>query len=41
MPRITLKCNRRIAYQSNDHLVPVGTRRDNSVNERFNIKLRK
>jgi len=36
--KITLKCDRKIAYDSPDHLEPLGTLQDNSRNERFNIK---
>jgi SAM-dependent methyltransferase len=37
--RIVLQAEREVAYESPDHLFPWGTRRDNSVNRRFNRKL--
>ena len=39
--KLILKAEREIAYTSPDHLNPWGTRRDNSVNRRFNDKLYK
>jgi SAM-dependent methyltransferase len=39
--KIIVKTEREVAYESPDHLVPWGTRRDNSVNQRFNDKLYK
>lgn len=36
---VNVKTDRPIAYESPDHLVPWGTRRDNSRNRRFNQKL--
>lgn len=36
--KITLKCEREIAYDSPDHLAPLGTMQDNSTNARFNKK---
>lgn len=39
--RIIVKAERQVAYLSPDHLVPWGTRRDNSRNKRFNEKLYK
>lgn len=38
-PRIVVKAKKEIAYNSPDHLMPWGTRRDNSRNHRFNEKL--
>lgn len=32
-------CERAIAYESPDHLIPKGTKRDNSTNSWFNLKL--
>lgn len=37
--RINVKTERQVAYESPDHLVPWGTRRDNSRQRRFNQKL--
>ena len=37
--KISLKCERTVAFDSPDHLIPWGTRRDNSRNMRFNNKL--
>jgi len=37
--RITLKTNKKIAIDSNDHLYPRGTKQDNFVNSNFNSKL--
>lgn len=34
--KITLICERKIAYDSPDHIQPEGTRRDNSINKIFN-----
>jgi SAM-dependent methyltransferase len=39
--KITVEAEREIAFESPDHLTPWGTRRDNSVNQRFNDKLYK
>ncbi len=39
--KLILKAEREVAYQSPDHLNPWGTKRDNSVNRRFNDKLYK
>lgn len=39
MPTIVLNAERPVAYESPDHLIPTGTRRDNSRNWRFNVKL--
>lgn len=39
--KITVKAEREIAWESPDHLLPVGTRRDNHRNQRFNDKLYK
>jgi SAM-dependent methyltransferase len=39
--KLILKAEREVAYKSPDHLNPWGTRRDNSVNRRFNNKLYK
>lgn len=39
--RYLLKCDREIAYESPDHIMPWGTSRDNSKNQRFNNKLYK
>jgi len=36
---IKIECNREIAIDSPDHLHPAGTKRDNSINLRFNDKL--
>jgi SAM-dependent methyltransferase len=36
---ITVEAERDIAYESEDHLFPWGTRRDNSRNWRFNLRL--
>ena len=38
---ITVKAEREVAFTSPDHLMPWGTRRDNSQNRRFNDKLYK
>lgn len=38
-PKIIVKAEREIAYDSPDHLMPWGTRADNSKNARFNQKL--
>ena len=35
----TVRSERDIAYKSPDHLIPWGTKRDNSTNEWFNLKL--
>lgn len=37
--RIRVQATREIAYESPDHLIPFGTRRDNSRQRRFNQKL--
>ena len=37
--QIVLKAEREVALESPDHLMPWGTKRDNSVNRRFNEKL--
>ena len=37
--KITLECERDVAYDSLDHKMPWGTRRDNSKNSRFNKRL--
>ena len=37
--KISLKCKRKIAYNSLDHVAPLGTRQDNSSNHLFNEKL--
>jgi len=37
--RVTVRATREVAYESPDHLVPWGTRRDNSRHSRFNQKL--
>ncbi|MFH1803180.1 MAG: methyltransferase domain-containing protein [archaeon] len=37
--KIMLKCSSKIAYDSPDHIVPEGTRKDNSKNPKFNDKL--
>jgi hypothetical protein len=37
--KVTLVCEREIAYESPDHLIPKGTRSNNSRNKRFNRKL--
>ncbi len=37
--KITLVCERDVAYESPDHLVPKGTRTNNTRNKRFNRKL--
>lgn len=37
--RIKVQATREVAYESPDHLVPWGTRRDNSRHRRFNQKL--
>jgi SAM-dependent methyltransferase len=39
--KIVVRAEREVADESPDHLVPVGTRRDNSTNQRFNDKLYK
>jgi len=39
--KILVETEREVALESLDHLVPWGTRRDNSVNQRFNDKLYK
>jgi SAM-dependent methyltransferase len=39
--KIVVKTEREIAYESPDHLVPWGTKQDNSRNHRFNDKLYK
>lgn len=39
--KLSVKTEREIAYESPDHLVPWGTRRDNHTNRRFNVKLYK
>ena len=39
--RLMVKATREVAYESPDHLVPWGTRRDNSRHKRFNQKLYK
>jgi 2-polyprenyl-3-methyl-5-hydroxy-6-metoxy-1,4-benzoquinol methylase len=38
---VNLTCRKKIAFDSNDHIMPWGTRRDNSTNPRFNEKLLK
>lgn len=37
--RLRVRAAREIAYESPDHLIPFGTRRDNSTHRRFNKKL--
>ena len=37
--KITVKCEKEVAYDSPDHIHPEGTRKDNSVNRLFNKKL--
>jgi 2-polyprenyl-3-methyl-5-hydroxy-6-metoxy-1,4-benzoquinol methylase len=37
--KITLNAEREVAFDSPDHLMPWGTRHDNSTHERFNQKL--
>src|SRR5690242_3276938 len=37
--RINVRATREVAYESPDHLMPTGTRRDNSRQSRFNQKL--
>jgi hypothetical protein len=37
--RIVVRAERPVAYDSPDHQIPTGTRRDNSRNWRFNVKL--
>ena len=37
--RLSVRAEREIAYESPDHLIPFGTRRDNSTHRRFNKKL--
>jgi len=37
--RIVLKAEREVAFESPDHLMPWGTKRDNSSNRQFNYKL--
>ena len=37
--RIVLRAEREVAVKSPDHLMPWGTKRDNSMNRRFNDKL--
>jgi SAM-dependent methyltransferase len=37
--RVHVRAEREVAYESPDHLMPWGTRRDNSRNRRFNQKL--
>ncbi len=39
--KVLLKAEREVAYSSPDHLLPWGTKRDNSQNRRFNDKLYK
>lgn len=39
MSKITLKAEKEIAFDSPDHVMPLGTRTDNSKNQRFNNKL--
>ncbi|MFH0876802.1 MAG: methyltransferase domain-containing protein [Candidatus Omnitrophota bacterium] len=39
MAKIILKCERDVAFDSPDHLVPEGTKSDNSKNPRFNKRL--
>ena len=39
VPRIAVRTDCPVAYDSPDHLVPWGTRRDNSKNPRFNDKI--
>src|ERR1051325_9658844 len=39
--KVILKAEREVAYASPDHILPWGTRRDNSRNPRFNDKLYK
>jgi SAM-dependent methyltransferase len=38
--KISVRATREVAYESPDHLVPWGTKQDNSRNPRFNQKLR-
>lgn len=37
--RLIVRATREVAYESPDHLIPFGTRRDNSTHRRFNKKL--
>ncbi len=37
--RVVVKAEREVAFESPDHLMPWGTKRDNSVNRHFNYKL--
>jgi len=37
--KIEVRAEREVAYQSPDHIAPLGTRHDNSRNRRFNAKL--
>jgi SAM-dependent methyltransferase len=37
--RLSVRATREVAYQSPDHLIPFGTKRDNSRHRRFNKKL--
>ena len=39
LPKLTIKARKKIAYDSNDHIFPWGTKRDNSKNPRFNNQL--
>src|SRR5215468_10939781 len=39
LSEIVLRAERAVAFESPDHLFPTGTRRDNSRNWRFNVKL--
>lgn len=39
--KIGVDCEKEVAFDSPDHLIPWGTRRDRNVNARFNWKLRK
>jgi len=39
--RVILKAEREVAFKSPDHLMPWGTKQDNSVNRRFNDKVYK
>ena len=39
LPKLTIKARKQIAYDSNDHIFPWGTKRDNSQNPRFNSQL--
>ena len=37
---INIQSKKKIAYDSNDHINPWGTKQDNSINLRFNVKLK-